>query len=504
MLFLKSSLLTLFFLILVLNLCFVTFNFQYIYLGISYSLVGILFLINLFITFRNRDNLIFTIIFSGIVVSNFLAYLFIKFWVWLDNSESNLSPMIKIAITGGAIAVVSKVGKELGTQIWNWCHQYFVTMCVIKNLQNPNLFQYLLKYFVANRDKLEIQKARIELIQTNVKKTFWTHTINTNTPTVCWTPDNGHHLFYYNYEGVTYKIILDISSEISQHGVGQQGAPFERRVLKMFILGRNRKHILLDLCEKARLDYFTVLENYTAIMTPDRWGNVWEQDKLVEKENPNNYFTPLKNKIKEKCKRFVVGEEYFNMSGKDYRLCLMFHGPSGNGKTKMVRVLASYLNYNHICSLNLEHEHITTANVHKLIRDTPEKSIILIEDVHKDSRLLNTSTLLNLLDGVTSYDKKIFIITTNNIDEISDSIKRRCDSHYFFNYANNSQIKDILNFYYPGISSSICNKFINYLKDSKIRLSDLNSYLLYQNIISKLPERIILEDNITELVNKSC
>ena len=111
MLFLKSSLLTLFFLILVLNLCFVTFNFQYIYLGISYSLVGILFLINLLITFRNRDNLIFTIIFSGIVVSNFLAYLFIKFWVWLDNSESNLSPMIKIAITGGAIAVVSKVGK---------------------------------------------------------------------------------------------------------------------------------------------------------------------------------------------------------------------------------------------------------------------------------------------------------------------------------------------------------------------------------------------------------
>ena len=162
MLFLKSSLLTLFFLILVLNLCFVTFNFQYIYLGISYSLVGILFLINLFITFRNRDNLIFTIIFSGIVVSNFLAYLFIKFWVWLDNSESNLSPMIKIAITGGAIAVVSKVGKELGTQIWNWCHQYFVTMCVIKNLQNPNLFQYLLKYFVANRDKLEIQKNKFQ------------------------------------------------------------------------------------------------------------------------------------------------------------------------------------------------------------------------------------------------------------------------------------------------------------------------------------------------------
>ena len=116
----------------------------------------------------------------------------------MDSSESNLSPMIKIAITGGALAIVSRAGKEIGTQIWNWCHQYFVTMCVIKNLQNPNLFQYLLKYFVSNRHSLNIQKARIELIQTNIKKTFWTHTVETNTSSVCWTPDNGHHLFYYN------------------------------------------------------------------------------------------------------------------------------------------------------------------------------------------------------------------------------------------------------------------------------------------------------------------
>ena len=66
----------------------------------------------------------------------------------------------------------------------------------------------------------------------------------------------------------------------------------------------------------------------------------------------------------------------------------MFYGPPGNGKTKMVRVLASRLNYQHICSLNLEHEHITTANIHKLIRDTPDNSIILIEDITKNSHLM--------------------------------------------------------------------------------------------------------------------
>ena len=58
-------------------------------------------------------------------MSNLLAYLFIKFWIWLDSSESNLSPMIKIAITGGALAVVSKIGKELGTQIWELVSSVF-------------------------------------------------------------------------------------------------------------------------------------------------------------------------------------------------------------------------------------------------------------------------------------------------------------------------------------------------------------------------------------------
>ena len=502
MIVLKSTLLVAFFLVLVLNLCFVTFNFQYFYLGLSYSVVGILFLISLFITFRRRDNLLFTVAFAGIVVANLLAYLFIKFWIWLDSSESNLSPMIKIAITGGALAVVSKVGKELGTQIWNWCHQYFVTMCVIKNLQNPNLFQYLLKYFVANRSNLNIQKARIELFKTNIKKSFWTHTISTNTPSVCWTPDNGHHLFYYTYEGVTYKIILDISSAISQHGVGKQGNPFERRILKMYILGRNRKHILIDLCEKAKKDYFTVPGDYISIMTPDRWGNIWEQDKLIEKIDYEQFFSPVKTKITEKCRRFVGGEEYYNKASKDYRLCLMFYGPPGNGKTKMVRVLASRLNYQHICSLNLEHEHITTANIHKLIRDTPDNSIILIEDITKNSHLMTSSTFLNLLDGLSSYEKKIFVITTNNIDDIDERILRRCDEKYLFSWATKKQILNSLKYFYPTITPIIENTFIKLVADYNIRMSDLHNYLLYQTMISKIPERIIQEDNINELIDK--
>ena len=68
----------------------------------------------------------------------------------------------------------------------------------------------------------------------------------------------------------------------------------------------------------------------------DRWGNIWEQDKLIEKVDQRHIFSPLKTKIIEKCRKFISGEEHYNLVGKDYRLCLMFHGPPGNGKSKII------------------------------------------------------------------------------------------------------------------------------------------------------------------------
>ena len=92
-----------------------------------------------------------------------------------------------------------------------------------------------------------------------------------------------------------------------QHGVGKNGNPFERRELKMYILGRNRKHILIDLCENKQ-DFFNVPNDYISIMTPDRWGNIWEQDKLIEKVDQRHIFSPLKTKIIENVVNLLVAK----------------------------------------------------------------------------------------------------------------------------------------------------------------------------------------------------
>ena len=47
--------------------------------------------------------------------------------------------------------------------------------------------------------------------------------------------------------------------------------------------------------------------------------------------------------------------------------------------------------------------------------------------------------------------KKIFIITTNNIDDIDYRIQRRCDSKYYFSFAQKKQIESILKYFYSSI-----------------------------------------------------
>lgn len=485
----KTILLVLAAIFLLLNLCFVTFGFQYIYLGISYCIVGIIFIISLLSSVVYRDNIFTTILLGVFIVVNLLAYLLIKGWIWLDNSDSNLTPMMRIAITGGVVAMLSKLGRESYRQMWNWCHQYLITMCTIQNTDENGVFKYVMKYFITHGKRLEIQRARIGDIQTKLKQNFWTHSIEKYS-NICWTPDEGFHLFYYDWEGSRIKIFLDITTEIMPYSTGMDRRPFEKIRMRLWVFGRGRREILKSLCETAKREYYSVPEGYISIMTPDRWANNWEEDKLIEYPDIRRTYSPRKDEIFEKCSRFVRGEEYYNILGRDYRLGLMFHGPPGNGKTKMATNIAAHLKYSHICILHLQHSGIDSSNLQKLLRDTPENSIILIEDIDKQNTKIDRSILLNAIDGLGAYERRIFILTTNNIDEIDIAIRRRCDLEVYFDYADENQKREILRGNYEHITDDIIDKFLRLTVDYHLRMSDIESFILYQRINSRLPDSI--------------
>ena len=115
--------------------------------------------------------------------------------------------------------------------------------------------------------------------------------------------------------------------------------------------------------------------------------------------------------------------------------------PSGCGKTSFVQVLASDLKLD-ICILNLAHKELTDNSLASHLRDAPENSLVLLEDVdaiftnrsdpgstNGKSEGVSFSGLLNALDGVAAQEGRIFFMTTNHIEKLDPALIRpgRCD-----------------------------------------------------------------------------
>ena len=73
-------------------------------------------------------------------------------------SDSNITPMMGIAITGGVVAVLSKVGVKVidkcGIGVIN------INLCTIQNTDENGVFKYVMKYFITHSNRLEIPRAQ--------------------------------------------------------------------------------------------------------------------------------------------------------------------------------------------------------------------------------------------------------------------------------------------------------------------------------------------------------
>jgi chaperone BCS1 len=66
--------------------------------------------------------------------------------------------------------------------------------------------------------------------------------------------------------------------------------------------------------------------------------------------------------------------------GIPYRRGYLLYGPPGSGKSSFIQALAGELGYN-ICLLNLSEPGLTDDRLNHLLGNTPERSILLLEDV---------------------------------------------------------------------------------------------------------------------------
>jgi len=93
--------------------------------------------------------------------------------------------------------------------------------------------------------------------------------------------------------------------------------------------------------------------------------------------------------------------------------------------------------------------------------NVPPRSIILVEDIdtlffERTNTNVNQSVtfsgFINALDGVSSAEGKVIIVTTNHETKLDEALLRpgRIDKQYKIDFVDKEEIEEMFLYYYPG------------------------------------------------------
>ena len=141
------------------------------------------------------------------------------------------------------------------------------------------------------------------------------------------------------------------------------------------------------------------------------------------------------NLVRKDFESFLHREQWFRNNRLPFRRGYLLHGPSGNGKTSLIRTM---LNTSGLTghTIRLFQEHTDDAHLEKMFRCAANTapSLVVIEDIDRafprmpSSGLLckvSLQQLLNCLDGLDSQDGVVVVATANDPTVLDAAILRR-------------------------------------------------------------------------------
>ena len=253
---------------------------------------------------------------------------------------------------------------------------------------------------------------------------------------------------------------------------------------------------VLDKFIKHASDVYGTDHHYTpgeiTMWTPSQYGEWNFYSTLKKREIPSVILDKdVKENMLSDVKTFNSAEHIYHKYGMPYKRVYCLYGPPGTGKTSIIFSIASYLGKD-IAMLNFSSE-ITDMVFTSLIKNLPENTILLLEDIDSLSAKRNSSTsksghvsfstLLNVLDGNLVKNGLMAFMTTNYIDKLDDALVRKGRTDYMvhISYITKYQLEGFAKFYYPKITKVQIAEYVKLMAKYKNLTSSKVSSFMFLN-----------------------
>lgn len=132
-------------------------------------------------------------------------------------------------------------------------------------------------------------------------------------------------------------------------------------------------------------------------------------------------------KVIEEIEKFWKLENIFEEHNLSYKRGILLWGPAGSGKSATIQILCHDIIKNHNgVVFNFTHPALVKDGVRKFREIQPNTPfIMMMEDIDSIISTYNESTVLNILDGVESFNKCVYIATTNYPERLGARIINR-------------------------------------------------------------------------------
>jgi chaperone BCS1 len=255
--------------------------------------------------------------------------------------------------------------------------------------------------------------------------------------------------------------------------------------LLMSVLGSDPSAIKSLIADAIQHKSTQISKNISVFMC-SRWFDEW--DKVMEGRirTLESVILDKSEDILKDMHTFLMSKEWYNRMGIPYRRGYLFHGPPGNGKTSLCKAFAGELQLD-ICVLSLSSPDVTDGKLTQILRVTPVRSLVLLEDVDavfvqretSEPIKLSFSGLLNAIDGVVSQEGRIFIMTTNHIEKLDPALIRpgRCDVKLEVRNASRSQLAAMFVRFFPGRDAE-AGSFADQIPEYRVSMAEIQNHLL--------------------------